>query len=151
MAASIIDGKAIAAQIRAEVAEGVTALKASHGVMPGLAVILVGEDPASEVYVRNKGRQTVEAGMESFEHKRDASVTQEELLLLIEELNADASVHGILCQLPLPSHIDEAVVINAIAPDKDVDGFHTSNVGLIATGQDAMVPCTPLEIGRAHV
>jgi methylenetetrahydrofolate dehydrogenase (NADP+)/methenyltetrahydrofolate cyclohydrolase len=144
MTAKIIDGKAFSVKVRAEVAAGVAALKASHGITPGLAVILVGEDPASQVYVRNKGKQTVEAGMASFEHKRDTSITEDELLALIDELNADPAVHGILCQLPLPSHIDEARVINAIAPEKDVDGFHISNVGRIATGQDAMVPCTPL-------
>lgn len=144
MTATVIDGKAFAAQIRSEVAAGVQALQASHNITPGLAVVLVGEDPASQVYVRNKGKQTVEAGMASFEHKLDASTSQEALLDVIHQLNADDKVHGILCQLPLPDHIDEAVVINAIAPDKDVDGFHISNVGLIATGQDALVPCTPL-------
>ncbi len=144
MTARIIDGKAFSAKVRAEVATGVAALKASHGITPGLAVVLVGEDPASQVYVRNKGKQTVEAGMASFEHKRDTSITEDELLALIDELNADPAVHGILCQLPLPTHIDEARVINAITPEKDVDGFHISNVGRIATGQDAMVPCTPL-------
>ncbi len=144
MTATPIDGKAFAAKVRADVAKGVEALKASHGVTPGLAVVLVGEDPASQVYVRNKGKQTVECGMASFEHKRDTSITQDELLDLVKQLNEDPAVHGILCQLPLPSHIDESVVINAISPEKDVDGFHVSNVGLIATGQDAMVPCTPL-------
>lgn len=144
MTATLIDGKAFAARIRQEVTEEVRKLKASHQATPGLAVVLVGEDPASQVYVRNKGKQTIEAGMASFEHKLDRSTTQDELLSLIHRLNADDSVHGILCQLPLPDHIDESVVINAIAPEKDVDGFHISNVGLIATGQDAMVPCTPL-------
>jgi len=142
--AELIDGKAFAATVRERVAQGVTALKASHGVTPGLAVVLVGENPASEVYVRNKGRQTVEAGMNSFEHKLDASVGREELMALIDRLNADETVHGILCQLPLPDHLDETAVINAIRPEKDVDGFHILNVGRLATGQDAMVPCTPL-------
>jgi len=142
--AVVIDGKAFAATVRGRVADGVAALRASHGVTPGLAVVLVGDNPASEVYVRNKGRQTVEAGMNGFEHKLDASVGQEELMALIARLNADASVHGILCQLPLPDHLDETAVINAIVPEKDVDGFHVLNVGRLATGQDAMVPCTPL-------
>ena len=143
-AAAVIDGKAFAARVRGQVAEGVAALKASHGVTPGLAVVLVGENPASEVYVRNKGRQTLEAGMNSFEHKLDATVAQDELMALIDRLNADEAVHGILCQLPLPDHLDETAVINAIVPEKDVDGFHILNVGRLATGQDAMVPCTPL-------
>ena len=106
--------------------------------------VLVGEDPASQVYVRSKGKQTVEAGMNSYEHKRDASISQEELLALVEQLNGDPAVHGILVQLPLPDHIDEDLVINAIDPAKDVDGFHISNVGLLGTGQESMVPCTPL-------
>jgi len=144
MAATVLDGKAFAAKVRQRVAAGVSDLQASHGVTPGLAVVLVGEDPASEVYVRNKGKQTEEAGMASFEHKLPADTPQADLLTLIESLNADPAVHGILCQLPLPAHMDETLVINTISPDKDVDGFHISNVGLIATGQDAMVPCTPL-------
>ena len=142
--ATRLDGKAFAASVRERVATGVGALVAEHGITPGLAVVLVGEDPASEVYVRNKGRQTQEAGMASFEHKLAAETSEAALLALVAELNADPAVHGILCQLPLPSHIDETRVINAIDPAKDVDGFHISNVGLIATGQDAMVPCTPL-------
>lgn len=144
MTAKIIDGKAIAADLRAEVARQVTKLKADHGITPGLAVVLVGEDPASEVYVRSKGRSTVEAGMESFEHRLDASVSEDELLALIAKLNADPAVHGILVQLPLPDHLNEASVINALDPAKDVDGFHISNVGLLGTGQKSMVPCTPL-------
>ncbi|MDR5655556.1 bifunctional methylenetetrahydrofolate dehydrogenase/methenyltetrahydrofolate cyclohydrolase FolD, partial [Ruixingdingia sedimenti] len=115
-----------------------------HGVTPGLAVVLVGEDPASRVYVRNKGIQTVETGMASFEHLLPADTPQADLLALIARLNADPSVHGILVQLPLPGHIDADAVINAIDPGKDVDGFHVSNVGRLATGQKAMVPCTPL-------
>ncbi len=142
--ADIIDGKAFAATVREKVATHVARLKEEHGITPGLAVVLVGEDPASEVYVRNKGRQTVECGMNSFEHKLPADTPEADLLALIDQLNNDPAVHGILCQLPVPDHIDEATVINAIAPEKDVDGFHISNVGLLATGQKAMVPCTPL-------
>jgi methylenetetrahydrofolate dehydrogenase (NADP+)/methenyltetrahydrofolate cyclohydrolase len=126
------------------VTDHVTAMKADHGITPGLAVVLVGEDPASEVYVRSKGKRTVEAGMNSYEHRLDATTSQAELLALIDQLNADQSVHGILVQLPLPDHIDSALVINAIDPAKDVDGFHISNVGLLGTGQKSMVPCTPL-------
>ncbi|MEE9320613.1 MAG: bifunctional methylenetetrahydrofolate dehydrogenase/methenyltetrahydrofolate cyclohydrolase FolD [Granulosicoccus sp.] len=144
MTATLLDGKAFAAKVREQVALGVKNLQASHGVTPGLAVVLVGEDPASEVYVRNKGKQTAESGMQSFEHKLPADTTQEDLLALIDQLNNDSAVHGILCQLPLPAHLDETLIINSVSPAKDVDGFHISNVGLIATGQDAMVPCTPL-------
>lgn len=144
MSAKIIDGKAFAAKVRAQVAEQVAAMKAEHGITPGLAVVLVGEDPASEVYVRSKGKMTVEVGMTSFEHRLPAETPEAELLALIDRLNADPAVNGILVQLPVPDHIDEAKVINAIAPEKDVDGFHISNVGLLATGQKAMVPCTPL-------
>jgi len=142
--AEIIDGKAFSAEMRGRIAEQVAGLKAAHGITPGLAVVLVGEDPASQVYVRSKGKQTVEAGMASFEHRLAADVSQVELLGVVARLNADPSVHGILVQLPLPAHMDEAAVINAIEPSKDVDGFHISNVGLLATGQKAMVPCTPL-------
>ena len=144
MAATVIDGKAFAAKVRGQVGDHVARLKTEHGITPGLAVVLVGEDPASEVYVRNKGRQTVEAGMKSVEHKLDAGTSQADLLALVAELNADPSIHGILVQLPLPGHMDEAAVINAIDPAKDVDGFHISNVGLLGTGQKSMVPCTPL-------
>ena len=144
MAAKIIDGKAFAANVRAQVAEHVGKLKADHGITPGLAVVLVGEDPASQVYVRNKGKQTVEVGMNSIEHKLDASTSEADLLALIEQLNNDPAVHGILCQLPVPDHIDADKVINSIDPAKDVDGFHISNVGLLGTGQKSMVPCTPL-------
>ena len=144
MTAQIIDGKAFSAKVRGQVAEHVTRLKADHGLTPGLAVVLVGEDPASQVYVRSKGKQTIEAGMASFEHKLDASTSEADLLALIDQLNNDPAVHGILVQLPLPDHLDEALVINSIAPEKDVDGFHISNVGLLATGQKSMVPCTPL-------
>ena len=144
MTATVIDGKAFSARIRGEVATHVARLKEEHGITPGLAVVLVGEDPASQVYVRSKGKQTVEAGMMSYEHKRDASISQEALLALVDQLNTDPAVHGILVQLPLPDHIDEDLVINAIDPAKDVDGFHVSNVGLLGTGQKSMVPCTPL-------
>jgi len=141
--AHIIDGKAIAASVRSQVAEGVNAFKARHGTEPGLAVVLVGEDPASQVYVRNKGRQTIECGMRSLEHKLPAETTEAELLALIETLNSDPTVHGILVQLPLPSHIGEKSVIEAIVPAKDVDGFHPINVGRLAAGEEALVPCTP--------
>ena len=144
MTATIIDGKAFAANVRARVADQVARLKAGHGITPGLAVVLVGEDPASQVYVRNKGKQTVEVGMTSFEHKLDAETSEADLLELIARLNADPAVHGILVQLPLPGHLDSDLVINSIDPAKDVDGFHISNVGLLGTGQKAMVPCTPL-------
>ena len=144
MTAQIIDGKAFAAKVRAQVAQHVAQMKQAHGITPGLAVVLVGEDPASQVYVRSKGKQTVEVGMNSFEHKLDARTSEADLLALIAQLNADPAVHGILVQLPLSGHLNEDLVINAIAPEKDVDGFHISNVGLLATGQKAMVPCTPL-------
>ncbi|MCI5086028.1 MAG: bifunctional methylenetetrahydrofolate dehydrogenase/methenyltetrahydrofolate cyclohydrolase FolD [Rhodovulum sp.] len=144
MTADLIDGKEFAASVRAKVAEHVATLKEVHGLPPGLAVVLVGEDPASQVYVRNKGKQTIECGMNSYEHKLSADTTQEDLLALLDQLNADPAVHGILVQLPLPAHLNEDLVINRIDPAKDVDGFHISNVGLLATGQKAMVPCTPL-------
>ncbi|MEM7439614.1 MAG: bifunctional methylenetetrahydrofolate dehydrogenase/methenyltetrahydrofolate cyclohydrolase FolD [Pseudomonadota bacterium] len=144
MTAKLIDGKAFAATVRGKVADHVARLKADHGITPGLAVVLVGEDPASQVYVRNKGKQTVETGMNSYEHKLDVDTSEADLLALIEQLNNDAAVHGILVQLPLPGHLNEDLVINSIAPDKDVDGFHISNVGLLGTGQKSMVPCTPL-------
>lgn len=144
MSAKIIDGKAFAAKIREQVAGHVAALKSEHQITPGLAVVLVGEDPASQVYVRSKGKQTTEVGMNSYEHKLDAATSEADLLALIDQLNADPAVHGILVQLPLPSHLNEDLVINSIAPEKDVDGFHISNVGLLGTGQKSMVPCTPL-------
>ena len=144
MSAQIIDGKAFAAKVRGQVAQHVTRIKEENGITPGLAVVLVGEDPASQVYVRSKGKQTAEAGMNSYEHKLDANTSQDDLLKLIADLNADADVHGILVQLPLPKHLNEDLVINSIAPEKDVDGFHISNVGLLGTGQKSMVPCTPL-------
>ena len=140
----VIDGKKFAETVRAGVAEQVSWLKDNHNITPGLAVVLVGEDPASQVYVRNKGKQTLEAGMNSYEHKLDTSVSEEELLTLIHQLNNDNKVHGILVQLPLPDHIQEAAVIDAIDYRKDVDGFHLMNVGLLNTGGDGVVPCTPL-------
>ena len=144
MSANIIDGKAFAASVRQKVASKVADLKETHSITPGLAVVLVGVDPASQVYVRSKGKQTIEVGMNSFEHKLDVNTSEEVLLALIDELNADPIVHGILVQLPLPNHVDERLVTNHIAPEKDVDGFHIANVGLLGTGQQSMVPCTPL-------
>ena len=142
--ADITDGKAFAESLRKRIASETARIKSEANVTPGLAVVLVGEDPASKVYVKNKGKQTVEAGMNSIEHRLDENVSQDELLSLINDLNNDPGVHGILCQLPLPKHLDESMVINAINPEKDVDGFHISNVGLLGTGQKSMVPCTPL-------
>jgi len=144
MAANIIDGKAFAAKVRAKIATNVSTLKVEHGVVPGLAVVLVGEDPASQVYVRSKGKQTIEVGMNSVEHKLHENTSEDILLALIDDLNKDDAVHGILVQLPLPKQLNEALVINSIAPEKDVDGFHIANVGLLGTGQKSMVPCTPL-------
>ncbi|WP_171100398.1 bifunctional methylenetetrahydrofolate dehydrogenase/methenyltetrahydrofolate cyclohydrolase FolD [Ruegeria sp. HKCCD7255] len=144
MVAQVIDGKAFAAKVRAQVADQVAKLKEENGITPGLAVVLVGEDPASQVYVRSKGKQTVEVGMNSYEHKLEADTSEEDLLALIDKLNSDPAVHGILVQLPLPKHLNEDLVINSIDPVKDVDGFHISNVGLLGTGQKSMVPCTPL-------
>jgi methylenetetrahydrofolate dehydrogenase (NADP+) / methenyltetrahydrofolate cyclohydrolase len=140
----IIDGKAFAADLRRRIAEQVQALRSRHGVTPGLAVVLVGEDPASKVYVRNKGEQTKESGMASFEHKLPVSTGQAELLALVDRLNKDPAVNGILVQLPLPKQIAPQAILNAIDPDKDVDGFHVVNAGRLATGGDGMVPCTPL-------
>ena len=142
--ADLIDGKAFAAELRGRIAGAVSELKADHGLTPGLAVVLVGEDPASQVYVRNKNKATVEAGMNGFEHVLPVDTGQEELLALIDTLNRDDAVHGILVQLPLPDQIDEQAVIDAISPEKDADGFHVVNTGRLATGGDAMVPCTPL-------
>lgn len=144
MTATVIDGKAFAGTVREKVAAHVARLKEENGITPGLAVVLVGEDPASQVYVRSKGKQTTEVGMNSYEHKLDVDTSEEDLLALLDKLNADESVHGILVQLPLPKHLNEDLVINRIDPAKDVDGFHISNVGLLGTGQKSMVPCTPL-------
>ena len=141
--ARIIDGKAIAAAVRAEVARDVAALKAARGITPGLAVVLVGDDPASQVYVRNKGVQTVEAGMASIELKLPATTSEADVLALVHALNGRADVHGILVQLPLPTHIDAQKVLLAIDPAKDVDGFHPVNVGRLSVGDRALVPCTP--------
>ena len=142
--AEIIDGKAFAQKLRSRIKTATEVIKKQYNSTPGLAVVLVGEDPASEVYVRNKGRQTIECGMASFEHKLTDKVSQTELLDLIQTLNSDDSVDGILVQLPLPEHIDPQAVLDAINPAKDVDGFHVVNAGKLATGGDALVPCTPL-------
>jgi len=142
--ATIIDGKAFSANLRAEIARKVDILKRDHSLVPGLAVVLVGEDPASQVYVRSKGKQTAEAGMNSYEHKLPADTGEDELLKLIDQLNNDPLVHGILVQLPLPDHINEEAVINSVSADKDVDGFHLSNVGRLSIGAKGIVPCTPL-------
>ena len=143
MSAQIIDGKAMAAKVREAVAADVAALKRETGVTAGLAVVIVGDDPASHVYVRNKARSTVEVGMQSFEHRLPETTSEPELLDLIARLNRDASVHGILVQLPLPGQIDSRRVIEAIDPDKDVDGFHPVNVGRLSAGERSLVPCTP--------
>lgn len=144
MTAQLIDGKAFAAKLRTEIAEAVTKVKTKHKLTPGLAVILVGADPASQVYVRNKGKACEEAGIASFETILPATTTQAELLTHIARYNADENVHGILVQLPLPAHMDAQAVINAIDPAKDVDGFHVINAGRLAVGQEGLVPCTPL-------
>lgn len=144
MTASIIDGKLIAAELRGRVAAEVARVKSEHALTPGLAVVLVGSDPASEVYVRSKHKQTKEAGMASFEHVLPADVAQADLIALVQKLNTDASVHGILVQLPLPKGLDTQAVISAIDPAKDVDGLHPVNAGRLASGMDALSPCTPL-------
>ena len=141
--ATIIDGKTFAAGLRGRVAAVVDELVSHHSLTPGLAVVLVGEDPASQVYVRNKGKQTRETGMASMEHKLPASTSESDLLALIRRLNDDPAVNGILVQLPLPGHIDQSKVINAISVHKDVDGFHIENVGKLSIGEDSLVPCTP--------
>ena len=142
--ARLIDGKAAAAALVQRVAHAAARLQADHGVQPGLAVVIVGEDPASQIYVRNKGERTREAGMRSDTHRLPDTTTQEELLAMIAALNADAGIHGILVQLPLPGHIDASAVLGAIDPDKDVDGFHVVNAGRLAVGLPGLVPCTPL-------
>lgn len=146
MSATLIDGKAFAAGLRTRVGDAVTALKASHKVTPGLAVVLVGTDPASQVYVRNKAAQTAEAGMASFKHELPETTPEAELLALVKELNADPKVHGILVQMPLPGHMDERCVVEAIDPAKDVDGLTATNAGRLVLGQDALVSCTPAGI-----
>ena len=140
----IIDGKAFAAGLRERVGQAVAGLVREHGLKPGLAVVLVGDDPASQVYVRNKAAQTAEAGMHSIEHRLPYDTTQQTLLALIADLNADETVDGILVQLPLPAQIDSQAVLDAVDPAKDVDGFHVINAGRLATGAAALVPCTPL-------
>jgi methylenetetrahydrofolate dehydrogenase (NADP+) / methenyltetrahydrofolate cyclohydrolase len=144
MTARIIDGKGIAADLRARVAGEVARLKRDHNIEPGLAAVLVGENPASAVYVRSKAKQTVEAGMKSFEHKLPETTSESELLALVQKLNGDPAVHGILVQLPLPKQIDSQKVLSVVDPAKDVDGFHPVNVGRLATGLPALTPCTPL-------
>jgi methylenetetrahydrofolate dehydrogenase (NADP+)/methenyltetrahydrofolate cyclohydrolase len=144
MTAKIIDGKAFAEGLRTRIAKAVKELETRHGLKPGLAVVLVGEDPASKVYVANKAKQTVEVGMNSWEHRLDASTSEKELLALVDKLNKDPAVHGILVQLPLPKQIDSSKVLSTIDPAKDVDGFHVVNVGKLSTGQDALVACTPV-------
>jgi methylenetetrahydrofolate dehydrogenase (NADP+)/methenyltetrahydrofolate cyclohydrolase len=141
--AQIIDGKQIAANVRAEVAAEVARLQKEHGLKPGLAVVLVGEDPASKVYVANKAKQTVEVGMNSWEHRLPAETSEADVLALVNKLNNDPACHGILVQLPLPKHINSEKVLNSINPDKDVDGFHPVNVGRLWVGERALVPCTP--------
>lgn len=143
MSAQVIDGKEIAAKVRAEVAAEVARLQKEHGLKPGLAVVLVGEDPASKVYVANKAKQTVEVGMNSWEHRLPAETSEADVLALVEKLNKDPACHGILVQLPLPKHINAEKVLNLIDPDKDVDGFHPVNVGRLWVGERALVPCTP--------
>jgi methylenetetrahydrofolate dehydrogenase (NADP+) / methenyltetrahydrofolate cyclohydrolase len=143
MTASIIDGKMFAKNLKEEIARKVETLKINHNLTPGLAVVLVGTDPASQVYVRNKNKSTNAAGMNSFEYLMDDNVSEEDLIAKVKELNKDPIVHGILVQLPLPKHINEAAVIETITPEKDVDGFHVINSGLLATGGKGMVPCTP--------
>jgi len=142
--AKIIDGKAFAAKVRGKVADHVARLKADHAITPGLAVVLIGEDPASEVYVRAKGRQTIEVGMNSFEHKLPDDVPEAELFALLDRLNDDPAVHGILVQFPVPAHLSEETIVARISPAKDVDGLHVVNAGLLASGGKAMVSCTPL-------
>ena len=149
MTATIIDGKAIAAELRAKVADEVKRLSGQHGIVPGLAVVLAGNNPASQAYVGSKAKMTVEAGMRSFDHRLPAEVSQAELMDLVRRLNADPSVHGILVQLPLPPQIDSHEVLAAIDPAKDVDGFHPINAGRLASGLPALVPCTPL--GCVHL
>lgn len=141
--AQLIDGKAIAADVRESTKGAIETLKSSHGLIPGLAVVLVGEDPASKVYVTNKGRQTVEIGMASFEHRLAENTSEADLLSLIITLNADPAVHGILVQMPLPAHINSDRIVMTIDPAKDVDGLHPENAGCLVLGQPGLVPCTP--------
>jgi len=142
--AKLIDGKVYAERLRAQVAAEVAELRANHGLQPGLAVVLVGDDPASEIYVRSKGEHSLAVGMHSVTHRLPADTPQHDLLRLVGELNVDPLIHGILVQLPLPKHVDEKAVLAAMNPDKDVDGLHVVNAGRLAIGQAALVPCTPL-------
>ena len=151
MAAQIIDGKAVADQMREEMKTEIDELKQKHGLTPGLTVVLVGEDPASQVYVKNKKIGCEKVGIASFEHRLPADTSEEKLLKLIDELNADPKVHGILVQLPLPKHIDEKKILNKIDPDKDVDGFHPVNVGRLMIGNPIFMPCTPAGIQQMLV
>jgi len=144
MTAQIIDGKVHAERVRAEVTAEVARLRADHGLQPGLAVVLVGEDPASQVYVRSKGEHSLAAGMHSVTHRLPADTRQDELMRLVADLNADPLIHGILVQLPLPKHLDEKAVIGAIDPDKDVDGLHVVNAGRLVAGLPSLVACTPV-------
>jgi methylenetetrahydrofolate dehydrogenase (NADP+)/methenyltetrahydrofolate cyclohydrolase len=144
MTARIIDGKPVAERVRADVAAEVARLRAEHGLQPGLAVVLVGDDPASQIYVRSKGEHSLAVGMHSVTHRLPEDTQQEELIRLVADLNADPLIHGILVQLPLPKHLDEKAVIAAISPDKDVDGLHVVNAGRLVAGLPALVPCTPL-------
>jgi methylenetetrahydrofolate dehydrogenase (NADP+) / methenyltetrahydrofolate cyclohydrolase len=144
MTAVLIDGKQAALALRERIGTAVRQLKVDHGLVPGLAVVLVGDDPASQVYVRNKGKQCEEAGMASFEHRLPNTTSQTELMNVVKRLNADPQVHGILVQLPLPQGLSEACILQAIDPDKDVDGFHPVNVGRLSVGSPALVPCTPM-------
>ncbi len=143
MTAELIDGKAFAAGLRERITGAVAALKDRHSLTPGLAVVLVGDDPASQVYVRSKAKQTVECGMASFEHKLPADTPQDELIALVQSLNVDPAVHGILVQLPLPGDLDDTAVVNTIDPEKDVDGLTTESAGRLVLGREGMVPCTP--------
>lgn len=146
--AQLIDGKAVAARVRAEVKADVERLRAERGLVPGLAVVRVGEDPASKIYVTGKKKAAEEVGFNSWEHHRDASITQDELLALVGGLNADPAVHGILVQLPLPKHIDAERIISAVSPEKDVDGFHPVNAGRLSLGRPGLRPCTPFGVMR---
>jgi methylenetetrahydrofolate dehydrogenase (NADP+)/methenyltetrahydrofolate cyclohydrolase len=151
MAAKIIDGKQIAAQIRGELQKEIDELKSKHGVTPGLAVVLVGENPASQVYVRNKNKAAHDIGVYSEQHNLDVSTPEEDLLALIDKLNQDPKIHGILVQLPLPEQIDEKKVLNRIHPDKDVDGFHPMNLGRMMVGEPMFLPCTPYGVQKLLV
>lgn len=144
MTARIIEGLPVAERLRAEVAAEVARLRAEHGLQPGLAVVLVGDDPASQVYVKSKGEQSLAAGMHSVTHRLPADTRQEELIRLVADLNADPLIHGILVQLPLPAHLDEKAVIATISPDKDVDGLHVVNAGRLTVGEPALTACTPV-------